>query len=88
VLGASRGQVTRLLVGQFLRPVLIANLFAWPAAYFALKNWLSQFDDPIALNVGYFVVASLVALLIALLTVAGLAMTSASTEPGRALRHD
>jgi putative ABC transport system permease protein len=88
VLGASRGQVTRLLVGQFLRPVLIANLFAWPAAYFALKNWLSQFDDPIALNVGYFVVASLVALLIALLTVAGLAMASASTEPGRALRHD
>ena len=44
-LGASRGTVVRLLVGQFLRPVLIANLLAWPVAYWALEKWLSQFDD-------------------------------------------
>ena len=88
VLGASSGQVVRLLVGQFLRPVVIANLMAWPVAYFALKNWLSQFDDAIPLTPVYFIVASALALLIALVTVSSLAFASANTEPGKALRHE
>ena len=88
VLGASRGQVVRLLVWQFLRPVLLANLIAWPLAWWLLKSWLSQFDDAIAMTPVYFLAPSAAALLIALVTVTGLTFITAGTEPGRVLRHD
>jgi putative ABC transport system permease protein len=87
-LGASRGQVVRLLVWQFLRPVMLANLIAWPLAWWTLKRWLSQFDDPIHLTPIYFLIPTIVALLIAILTVTGLAFVTAGAEPGKALRHD
>ena len=88
VLGASSGQVTGLLVGQFLRPVILANLVAWPIAWFALRQWLAQFEDPVAISLLYFVAASVGAILIALVTVGGLALINARAEPGKALRHD
>ncbi|MFT3996406.1 MAG: ABC transporter permease [Asticcacaulis sp.] len=88
VLGASRGQVVRLLIGQFLRPVAIASVIAWPLAWYALSRWLAQFDDAIAISPLFFVIATAAALIIALGTVGGLALAGASTEPGRALRHE
>ncbi len=88
VLGASAGRVVRLLLIQFLRPVVIASLIAWPLGWLALQRWLSQFDDAIAMPLWVFPVASVAALLIALVTVAGVAFGAASTEPGKALRHE
>ncbi|WP_174280302.1 FtsX-like permease family protein, partial [Sphingomonas bacterium] len=70
-LGASTGDVLRLLVGQFLRPVLVANLLAWPIAFVAMRRWLSGFDDRVALSPLFFVGASAAAVLIAAATVAG-----------------
>ena len=88
VLGASREQIVRLLLLQFLRPVAIASLIAWPLAWLALSHWLKQFDDAIAIQYWLFPAASGAALVIALLTVAGVALGAASLEPGRALRHE
>lgn len=88
VLGASRWQIVRLLLVQFLRPVAIASLIAWPLAWIILQRWLSQFDDVIAMPLWVFPLASVAALLIALVTVASVAFAAASTEPGRALRQD
>ena len=88
VLGASRGQVTGLLVGQFLRPVLLANLIAWPVAWLALRQWLAQFEDAVPISPVYFIAATAAAILIALVTVGGLALINARAEPGKALRHD
>jgi len=88
VLGASSGQVSGLLVGQFLRPVVLANIIAWPIAWLALKQWLAQFEDPVAISPVYFVAATGGAILIALVTVGGLALVNARAEPGKALRHD
>ncbi len=88
VLGASRGQVVRLLLLQFLRPVAVASLIAWPLGWLALQHWLSQFDDAIAMPLWIFPAASAAALAIALVTVGWLAAASAGTEPGKALRHD
>jgi putative ABC transport system permease protein len=88
VLGASRGQMVRLMLAQFLRPVLLANLIAWPLAWIALQRWLEQFNDVIAMPLWLFPLASLAALLVALVTVAGVAFAAASTEPGKALRHE
>jgi putative ABC transport system permease protein len=88
VLGASRGRVVKLLLRQFLTPVLVASLIAWPLGWLALQRWLSQFDDAIAMPLWIFPAASVAALAIALVTVAGVAFAAASVEPGKALRHE
>ncbi|MDP1028441.1 ABC transporter permease [Sphingomonas sp. KR1UV-12] len=87
-LGASSADIVRLLVGQFLRPVLIANLVAWPLAFVAMRTWLAGFDDRIALSPLYFVGASLLATAIAVLTVLGQSLRASRAAPAWALRHE
>jgi len=87
-LGASTGDILRLLIGQFLRPVLVANLIAWPLAFFAMRSWLSGFDQRIGLSPLYFLAATLLTLVIALATVTGQALAVARAEPAKALRHE
>ena len=87
-LGASTRDVLKLLIGQFLKPVLIANLLAWPLAFFAMRKWLSGFDDRIALSPLFFIGATLLALAIACLTVFSQAWRVARAEPARALRYE
>lgn len=87
-LGASSAHIVRLLVGQFLRPVLIANFIAWPLAYAAMRTWLAGFDDRIALSPLFFAGATLLALTIAVLTVLGQALRASRATPAWALRHD
>lgn len=88
VLGASRTQVASLLIGQFLRPILVACLIAWPIAYWALRRWLSQFDDPVAVTPAIFLAGAAAALAIGLATVGGLGWVAASASPAGALRQD
>jgi putative ABC transport system permease protein len=88
VLGASTSDVFRLLVGQFLRPVIIANLIAWPIAYVLMREWLNGFVQRVDLSPVYFVGATLLALLVALLTVTGQALKVARSDPGYALRYE
>ena len=87
-LGASTGDVLRLLLSQLLGPVLLASFLAWPLAFVAMRNWLSGFDQRIGLSPLYFLAASALMLAIALLTVLGQALTVARAEPARALRHE
>jgi putative ABC transport system permease protein len=87
-LGASTSDILRLLIGQFLRPVLLANLIAWPLAWLAMRNWLSSFDQTIKLGPAYFLAATALTLLIAMATVAGQAFAVARSEPAKALRHE
>jgi putative ABC transport system permease protein len=88
VLGASTWDIVRLLVGQFLRPVLLANLLAWPLAYAAMRTWLAGFDDRIALSPLYFIGASLLSVAIAVLTVIGQSLRASRAAPSWALRHE
>ena len=87
-LGASTSDVLRLLVGQFLRPVLLANVIAWPLAWLAMRGWLAGFDQRIVLGLGYFIGATLLTLIIAVGTVAGQALAVARAQPAKALRHE
>ena len=87
-LGASSADIVKLLVGQFLRPVLIANLFAWPLAWFAMQTWLGGFNDRITLSPLFFVAATVLALAIAVLTVLTQSLRAARSAPAWALRHD
>jgi putative ABC transport system permease protein len=88
VLGSGRAAIMGLLMWQFSRPVLLANLIAWPAAYFAMSGWLAGFARRIALEPWMFVAAALATLALAALTVAAHAWTIAGVRPVVALRHE
>jgi putative ABC transport system permease protein len=90
VLGASSPQIVMLLSREFTRWVVLANLFAWPAAYFAMRSWLGGFAYRIDLNaqLGFFVLAGAMALAIALLTVAFQAIKASLSDPVKTLKHE
>ncbi|MCC2977801.1 ABC transporter permease [Sphingomonas sp. PL-96] len=87
-LGASSTDIAKLLVVEFLRPVLLANLIAWPLAYAAMRTWLAGFGDRVALTPLPFAAASLLATAIAVLTVLGQSLRAGRIAPAQALRHD
>lgn len=87
-LGASTFDVVRLMIGQFLQPVLLANFIAWPLAWLVMRVWLAGFDQRIALHPGYFAISSLIALALAVVTVGEQALRVARTAPATALRYE
>jgi putative ABC transport system permease protein len=88
VLGASVTGIISLLSKQFTKLVLIANLIAWPVAYFAINAWLQNFSYRIDIGWWTFALAGGLALLIALLTVSTQAIKAAMANPVGALRHE
>ena len=88
VMGARTRDIVRLLVWQFSRPVLIANLIAWPAAWWAMRSWLNGFDARIDMDPALFAGAGALALAIAALTVMSHALRVARTHPIHALRYE
>jgi putative ABC transport system permease protein len=88
VFGARDRDVVLLMLWQFSIPVVIANLIAWPIAWYYLQNWLEGFAYRIALNPLYFAGAGLVALVIAWATILGHALRIARSNPIRALRYE
>src|SRR5688500_15529807 len=88
VLGARIRHIVQLLAWQFSKPVVIANLIAWPVAWWAMRDWLNTFDTRIDLGITPFVLAGLLALLIALGTIAGHAFRVARANPIHALRYE
>ncbi|MDV3457334.1 FtsX-like permease family protein [Sphingomonas sp. HF-S4] len=88
VLGARTWDIVRLLVWQFTRPVVIANLIAWPVAWWAMRDWLNQYDARIALGPTPFLLAGGLALVIAIATISAHAFRVARTNPVHALRYE
>ena len=87
-MGAGSADVTRLLLWQFAKPVLWANLIAWPIAFYAMNRWLSGFAYHVALNPLDFVGATLLAILVALLTVAVQSTLASRAVPATSLRYE
>lgn len=88
VVGASTGQLVLLLSGSFTRPVLVANLIAWPVAWLMLSHWLEQFAVRITVGPLPFLLAGAAALLIAVSTVSVHAARIALMPPARSLRYE
>jgi putative ABC transport system permease protein len=88
VLGARRLDILRFLAWQFARPVLWANLLAWPCAYLLLRRWLEGFAYHIDQSWLLFVVAGVLALVIAFITVFAHAIMVARAKPVEALRYE
>jgi putative ABC transport system permease protein len=86
-LGSSSTNIVMLLSGDFIKMVFISIIFALPFAYYVLENWFLQgFAFRIELEIWYFVVAGIIALFIAWLTVASQAVKAANINPVKCLR--
>lgn len=88
VLGASVGSITVLLTKDFLKLVLISFLIASPIAWYFLKQWLENYTYKIDLGPRFFVVAGLLAMVIALLTVGIRTVRAAMQNPVKSLRTE
>jgi putative ABC transport system permease protein len=88
VLGARSRDIVRLLAWQFSKPVIVANLVAWPVAWWVMRDWLNGFDTRIELGPTPFLLAGLLALAIAIGTIAGHALKVARANPIHALRYE
>ncbi len=88
VLGASVSGVVTLLSKDFVKLVLIANVIAWPVAWYAMNKWLQDFAYRIELGWWTFALAGGIALFIALLTVSAQAIRAALANPVKALRYE
>jgi putative ABC transport system permease protein len=88
VFGARVRDVVFLLLWQFSIPVMIANLIAWPVAWYYLHGWLQTFAYHITLSPFYFLGAGTVAMVIAWATVFTHARRVAGANPINALRYE
>jgi len=88
VLGSSSSQVVLLLTKEFTKWVLMANVLAWPAAYFAVNLWLKNFAFKTAISVWIFLLAAGLSLLIALITVSFQSIRAATANPVDSLRYE
>ena len=88
VLGASVPEVVALLSGQFAKWVVVANVIAWPLAYFIMHKWLQNFAYRMDISLWLFIASGAAALVIALLTVSAHAIRAATANPVEALRYE
>jgi putative ABC transport system permease protein len=88
VLGASELSIVRLLSMEFIRLVFLAGLIAWPLAYLVMHNWLGNFAYRIAMPFELFLLAGILAVLIALGTVSFQAVRASLTNPVDSIRTE
>lgn len=88
VMGASIASIVFLLSKDVLQLVLIAILIATPLAYFMMSRWLESYAYRINMGVDTFLVAGILAVTIALLTVSYQAVKAASANPVNVLRYE
>ena len=88
VLGASLNNIVLMLSRDFLKYVLIAVLIAWPLSWIAIHKWLQDYAYRVSISWWVFVMAGLMALLIALITVSFQAIRAAVANPVKSLRTE
>jgi len=88
VLGASVPNIMKMLTTDFMKLVLISNLFAWPITYILAKDWLSNFSYQIDMPILPYLFATALALIIALITVSSQAYLAANSDPVDALKYE
>ena len=88
VLGSSAAGIVKMFAGKYLRWVIVANILAWPAAYFAVNKWLQAFAFRTPIGLLPFLAAGSMTLAVALLSVTHQAMKAALSNPADSLRYE
>ena len=87
-MGASAPRILRMLLWDFSKPVVIANLIAWPVGLLAMQVYLSLFTVKMPLSLLPFVASLVITLMIAWLAVGGQAWKAARTNPASVLKYE
>jgi putative ABC transport system permease protein len=87
-MGSSISRISYILSRDFAKPVLLANLIAWPVAWYSMDRWLQHFSYRTDLALWIFPAAAIVTLLLALITVNMRTIRAASANPVHALRYE
>jgi putative ABC transport system permease protein len=87
-LGATVSDIALMLSKSFVKWVLVANIIAWPLAYWFVIDWLYDYPYRIDISLYYYILAGLLALAIALLTVCYQTIKAARGNPADALRYE
>jgi putative ABC transport system permease protein len=88
VLGASVSGIVVLVSKDFIKHILIANLIAWPAAYYIMKDWLQDFSYRITIEWWVFILSGVFVLIIAMLTTSIQVVRAGLTNPVESLRYE
>jgi len=88
VLGASVASILRLLSKEIVVLILVANLIAWPVAWYFMNKWLDTFAYHVDMGLLVYLLAGAVAVLVALVTVSSQTIKAAMTNPSNTLRYE
>jgi putative ABC transport system permease protein len=88
VLGANTSNILFILSKEFTKWVLMANVVAWPLAYFIMNRWLQNFAYQTGIGVWPFILSAILALLIAFFTVSYQSIKAALSDPVECLRYE
>ncbi|KAB2847129.1 MAG: FtsX-like permease family protein [Melioribacteraceae bacterium] len=87
-LGASVPSIVYMLLKEFNKWVILANIVAWPIAFYFMQKWLEDFEYRVDINIYSFLIAGLSAILIAVITVSYQALKAAYSNPVKSLRQE
>lgn len=88
VFGATTSRIVFMMSGAYSRWVLVANIIAWPTAYFFANKWLQGFAYRTSLTLFTFVLAAILSLVVALSTVSYQSIKAAAANPIDSLRYE
>ena len=88
ILGATESKIIILLSKQFTKWVILSNLIAWPIAFYFMHKWIQRFAFRPGISIWPFLLASIVVLCIALLTVSYQTIKAARSDPVDLLRYE
>jgi putative ABC transport system permease protein len=86
VLGASRTDILTLISGSFIAQILIANVLAWPVAFYMMQEWLQGFAYRVSLDIWPFLIAAAMTTVLTAITISGRAFAASNTDPIKAIR--
>jgi putative ABC transport system permease protein len=88
VLGASVSRIVAMLCRDFVRLVILANVIAWPLAYFAMSRWLQNFAYRVNISLIPFILSAVLAFFAALVTIFFHSLKTALANPVESLRYE
>ncbi|MEA3479363.1 MAG: ABC transporter permease [Bacteroidota bacterium] len=88
VFGADMPILVYIMTKDFIHWVLIANIIAWPVAWYAMKSWLENYIYHTRISFWFFVIAALISILIAVFTVSLHAIRTAHRNPADTMKYE
>jgi len=88
VMGASTSNILKMLITDSVKLIIIANLIAWPIAYYGISRWLEGFANRTDIGVWVFALSGLIIITTTILTISYQSYRSASANPVNSIQQE